>query len=63
MTTEAAWRTSCLSFTLPREGGSTLSKDRKDPGNWTGGKVNYGKFVGSNMGSLLPLTPPSTSPT
>lgn len=38
----------CLAFTLAAEGG--LSKDRKDPGNWTGGKVGLGEFKGTKHG-------------
>jgi len=38
----------CLDFTLQAEGG--LSKDRKDPGNWTGGKVGVGTFKGTKYG-------------
>jgi lysozyme family protein len=38
----------CLAFTLQAEGG--LSRDRKDPGNWTGGKVGVGTFKGTKYG-------------
>ncbi len=33
---------------LPHEGGYTC--DRRDPGNWTGGKVGKGKLLGTNRG-------------
>lgn len=33
---------------LPHEGG--FSNDRQDPGNWTGGKVGKGKFMGTKYG-------------
>lgn len=33
---------------LPHEGGYTA--DRRDPGNWTGGKVGVGKLLGTNRG-------------
>lgn len=32
----------------PHEGGYTA--DRRDPGNWTGGKVGVGKLLGTNRG-------------
>lgn len=32
----------------PHEGGFTM--DRRDPGNWTGGKVGVGKLLGTNRG-------------
>ena len=48
MATEADFRTSVLPFTLHQEGG--LSTDRKDPGNWTGGKVGNGKLLGTKYG-------------
>lgn len=38
----------CLAVTLPHEGGYTT--DRRDPGNWTGGKVGVGQLKGTNMG-------------
>lgn len=38
----------CLSFTLGFEGG--FSSDRRDPGNWTGGKVGKGVLKGTNKG-------------
>ena len=48
LTVEERWRKSVLPFTLHEEGG--LSRDRKDPGNWTGGKVGKGDFVGTKYG-------------
>ncbi len=48
MVTEAEFRTSVLPFTLHYEGG--LSLDRRDPGNWTGGKVGLGRLVGTKYG-------------
>jgi len=38
----------CLAFTLKYEGG--YSSNRKDPGNWTGGKVGVGKLKGTKYG-------------
>ena len=38
----------CMDVILPFEGG--LSMDRRDPGNWTGGKVGKGELRGTNMG-------------
>lgn len=38
----------CMAVILPFEGG--LSMDRRDPGNWTGGKVGKGELRGTNMG-------------
>lgn len=38
----------CLRFTLKFEG--KYSNNRKDPGNWTGGKVGVGVLKGTNMG-------------
>lgn len=38
----------CLAVTLPHEGGYT--RDTRDPGNWTGGKVGVGELKGTNMG-------------
>lgn len=38
----------CLAEVLQHEGGFTLN--RKDPGNWTGGKVGSGDLKGSNKG-------------
>lgn len=38
----------CLSFMLPHEGGYT--NDRRDPGNWTGGKVGKGVLKGTKYG-------------
>lgn len=46
--TEAEFRASILPFTLHQEGG--LSQDKADPGNWTGGKVGAGTFVGTKYG-------------
>ena len=48
MTTEHDWRASVLPFTLHYEGG--LSLDRKDPGNWTGGKAGKGTLKGTKYG-------------
>ena len=48
MASEADWRRSVLPFTLRHEGG--LSLDRRDPGNWTGGKVGLGRLVGTKYG-------------
>lgn len=39
---------SCMDVILPFEGG--LSMDRRDPGNWTGGKVGRGELRGTNRG-------------
>jgi lysozyme family protein len=47
-TSESAFRTLILPFTLHEEGG--YSKDREDPGNWTGGKVGVGAFHGTKYG-------------
>ncbi len=38
----------CIKVTLKHEGGYT--NNRKDPGNWTGGKVGVGVLKGTNMG-------------
>jgi len=38
----------CLAFTLKYEGG--YSSNRKDPGNWTGGKVGVGVLKGTKYG-------------
>lgn len=38
----------CAAVTLGYEGGLTM--DRRDPGNWTGGKVGKGVLKGTNMG-------------
>lgn len=38
----------CMDVILPFEGG--LSMDRRDPGNWTGGKVGKGELRGTNRG-------------
>lgn len=38
----------CIAVTLPFEGG--LSMDKRDPGNWTGGKVGKGELKGTNHG-------------
>jgi len=38
----------CALVTLSYEGGYT--KDKRDPGNWTGGKVGKGELKGTNMG-------------
>lgn len=38
----------CLEKIWPYEGGFT--NDRRDPGNWTGGKVGVGELRGTNMG-------------
>lgn len=38
----------CLEQVWPFEGGFT--NDRRDPGNWTGGKVGVGELKGTNMG-------------
>lgn len=38
----------CLNFMLPHEGGYT--NDRRDPGNWTGGKVGKGVLKGTKYG-------------
>ncbi|MBB4066744.1 glycoside hydrolase family 108 protein [Gellertiella hungarica] len=38
----------CLDITLSHEGG--LSVDRRDPGNWTGGKVGHGVLKGTKYG-------------
>lgn len=38
----------CALITLGYEGGLTM--DRRDPGNWTGGKVGKGELHGTNMG-------------
>ncbi len=38
----------CATVTLGYEGGFT--NDRRDPGNWTGGKVGVGVLKGTNMG-------------
>lgn len=38
----------CLEQVWPFEGGKTT--DRRDPGNWTGGKVGVGELKGTNMG-------------
>lgn len=38
----------CAIVTLAYEGGYT--NDRRDPGNWTGGKVGKGVLKGTNMG-------------
>lgn len=38
----------CLAFTLTYEGG--YSSNRKDPGNWTGGKVGVGTLKGTKYG-------------
>ena len=48
MATEADFRRSVLPFTLHHEGG--LSLDRRDAGNWTGGKVGVGRLVGTKYG-------------
>ncbi len=48
LTPEQAWEKSCFTFTIGKEGG--LSTDRHDPGNWTGGKVGKGTFVGTKYG-------------
>ena len=48
MATEADFRHSVLPFTLHHEGG--LSLDRRDTGNWTGGKVGLGRLVGTKYG-------------
>lgn len=47
-TTEAAFRTSVLPFTLHEEGG--FGRNPKDPGNWTGGKVGKGVLRGTKYG-------------
>ena len=47
-TSEAAFRTAVLPFTLHHEGG--LSTDPRDPGNWTGGKPGRGTLVGTKYG-------------
>ena len=36
--------------TMVWEGGAKLSLDRRDPGNWTGGKVGVGVVAGSQWG-------------
>lgn len=38
----------CLDVTLKYEGG--MSTDRRDPGNWTGGKVGKGELRGTKFG-------------
>lgn len=38
----------CLDVTLKHEGG--YSNDRRDPGNWTGGKVGVGALKGTKYG-------------
>jgi lysozyme family protein len=38
----------CMSFIFREEGGFT--KDPRDPGNWTGGKVGKGVLKGTNFG-------------
>ncbi|MCK9549610.1 glycosyl hydrolase 108 family protein [Aquamicrobium sp.] len=38
----------CLAVTLAYEGG--FSSDKRDPGNWTGGKVGKGTLKGTNKG-------------
>ena len=48
MATEADFRRSVLPLTLHHEGG--LSLDRRDPGNWTGGKVGLGRLLGTKYG-------------
>ena len=48
MTTKAEARRAVIPFTLHHEGG--LSVDKRDPGNWTGGKPSRGKFVGTKHG-------------
>jgi lysozyme family protein len=47
-TTEDQFRSLILPFTLKEEGG--YSKDRNDPGNWTGGRVGVGTFKGTKYG-------------
>ena len=40
----------CWAVTLPQEGGATLSLDRADCGNWTGGAVGEGELRGTKFG-------------
>lgn len=42
----------CLAFTQAEEGGYVT--DRRDSGNWTGGRVGQGSLIGSNMGVSAP---------
>ena len=42
----------CLAFTQAEEGGYVT--DRRDSGNWTGGRVGQGSLIGSNMGVGAP---------
>ena len=39
-----------IAFTLPQEGGSRISMDSEDPGNWTGGAIGSGALIGSKWG-------------
>lgn len=45
----------CLAQILKHEGGFT--KNPKDPGNWTGGKVGKGKLVGTKKGIAASANP------
>jgi len=40
----------CFEYVLTVEGGSKLSMDKNDPGNWTGGKVGVGELKGTKWG-------------
>ncbi len=46
----AANRMPCFLATMKWEGGDKLSLDRRDPGNWTGGKVGVGLLKGTKWG-------------
>jgi lysozyme family protein len=43
----------CLAFTFAEEGGYQCSW--ADPGNWTGGRMQIGELVGTNMGISAPV--------
>lgn len=51
----AANRMPSFLATMKWEGGDTLSLDRNDAGNWSGGKVGVGSLMGSKYGVSAPV--------
>ncbi len=45
----------CFAITMREEGGDEWSRERADPGNWTGNKVGIGKLLGTRWGVSAPV--------
>ena len=45
----------CFKIVMREEGGSEWSRERADPGNWTGNKCGVGKLLGTKYGVSAPV--------